>query len=734
MRDSYPRSTFAGITLTAFLLALLLAAGCVDPLASRKLLTYEAVYGPRKVSFSGTYARGLKWLPDGEHYLQREGDVLQRVVAATGVAAPLYDVEALAAALRAQGDFSTGAIVELSRQPTAFSPDYSVALLDHHDQLYLYRFADHALRRLTDIATERAEVTLSPDATTVAYLRAHELYVLDAASGRETQLTTGGNETLLNGRLDWVYQEELFGRGSYRGYWWSADGRQLAYLQLDDANVPTYPLVDYLPTHPAVELLRYPKAGDPNPLPRLGVVSVTGGPTTWVDLSAYAGTEILIVQVAWSPAGRLTFCVQDRESRWLELNEADPATGRVHVLVRDDSRAWLEEHGAPHWLTDGSFLWLSERDGYAHLYHYASDGRLLRRVTEGPWEVRALHGVDTDRNVYFSGTLDSPIEEHAYRVPVAGGHIERLTQRGASHATQFGTGCRWFIDTYSNVTTPPRVRLQAADGSLVRVISANDAPPPVGYQLDQPELLRVPTPRGYALNAMLIRPPGMQPGRKYPVMVFTYAGPHGPSVSNRWSGGHDLVKHLLAQQGYLVWTIDPHSASGEGAASAWQAYQQLGVAELADIEDSLRWLAEHAPVDLHRVGITGHSYGGFMVAYALTHSTMFRIGIAASAVTDWRNYDSVYTDRFMRTPANNPAGYQRSSAVAAARRLHGRLLLVHGAGDDNVHLQNALQLMDALADAGRPFDLMIYPRADHGLYDYDEHWSRLQWDFITAHL
>jgi len=730
----HPGSAAPRAALTFSLLILLVAGGCVAPSAGRKLLTYENVYGPQRVSFSGTYTRELKWLPDGQYYLERHGEVQQSVDAASGTCEPLYDVQALEAALREQGDFSDEAASSLARRPTTFSQDYATALLEHGNRLYLYRFAEHTLQRLTDEPAEHEEVTLSPDATAVAYIRAHDLYTLDIASGLETRLTTDGSDTLLNGQLDWVYQEEIYGRGKFRGYWWSEDGRHLAYLQLDDANVPTYPLVDYLPTHPTVEMLRYPKAGDPNPIPRLGIVSAVGGPTTWVDLSAYDGTEILIVQVSWSPSGRLLFSVQDRESRWLELNDVDLATGGPHVLMLDESPAWLEDHGAPRWLDDGSFLWLSERDGYTHLYHYAADGALLRRLTEGPWEVRTLHGVDTKQFVYFSGTLDSPIEEHVYRVPLAGGRIERLTPCGCSHAAQFSTDCRWFIDTYSNVATPPRVSLQAADGSLVRVISANDARPPAGYRLDQPELLRVPTSRGYALNAMLIRPPHVTPGHKYPVMVFTYAGPHGPSVSNRWSGGHDLVKHLLAQQGYLVWTIDPHSASGEGAASAWQAYQQLGVTELADIEDSLRWLAEYAPADLERVGITGHSYGGFMVAYALTHSKMFRIGIAASAVTDWRNYDSVYTDRFMRTPANNPEGYVKSSAVSAAAKLHGRLLLVHGVADDNVHLQNALQLMDALESAGRSFDLMIYPRADHGLWNYDSHWSRLQWDFIRAHL
>jgi dipeptidyl-peptidase-4 len=246
--------------------------------------------------------------------------------------------------------------------------------------------------------------------------------------------------------------------------------------------------------------------------------------------------------------------------------------------------------------------------------------------------------------------------------------------------------------------------------------------------------VRVPTPRGHALNAMLLRPQDGRGHEKRPVMVFTYAGPHGPSVSNEWSGTGGMLKQLLATEGYLVWTVDPYSASGEGEISAWHAYGRLGVTELEDLEDSLRWLADHADADLTRVGIFGHSYGGYMVAYALTHSEMFKVGIAAAPLSDWRNYDTIYAEPFMRTPANNPEGYQQSSVLAAAHQLHGRLLLVHGGDDDNVHLQNTMQLIHRLQEAGRRFDVMIYPQDGHGLYGNGDHWRRLRYDYIRENL
>jgi dipeptidyl-peptidase-4 len=380
-------------------------------------------------------------------------------------------------------------------------------------------------------------------------------------------------------------------------------------------------------------------------------------------------------------------------------------------------------------------LWQSERDGWRHLYHYERDGTLRRRVTSGGWEFRGILRVDESAgHVYFNARRDTVLENHVYRVGLGGGPITRLTEPGFSHRVRLAPTCRMMIDTYSSIDTPPRVALRDVTGTLIRVISENEVPALAAYRRSPPEFVRVPTSRGYSLNGALIRPPHRRWWKRYPVMVFTYAGPHGPIVHNRWEGRHDAFKQLLAQQGILVWTVDPHAASGEGAVSAWHSYKRLGVTELADLEDSLRWLARHAQADLSRVGIQGGSYGGFMTAFALTHSDMFSLGIAVSSVTDWRNYDSIYTEAFMLTPEHNPEGYAASSVTAAADRLHGRLLLVHGALDDNVHLQNAMQLMDALQRAGKSFDAIVYPRDDHGVWRYRNHWPRRRYEFIVNNL
>ncbi len=323
--------------------------------------------------------------------------------------------------------------------------------------------------------------------------------------------------------------------------------------------------------------------------------------------------------------------------------------------------------------------------------------------------------------MYFSGTHDSPVEEHVYRVAISGGPPTRLTEPGYHHHADFDPQGQFFFDHFSNLSTPPKLLLRHADGHTTTRHQYRSLPPVV---------LRIPTPHGRHLNATLIRPPH-RPGRpRLPVVMFVYGGPHAPAVRNHWEGQYGLIKQALAQKGFLVCTCDPYSASGEGAVSAWEAYQRLGATELHD----LHWLAEHEQADLARVAIEGFSYGGFLVAYALTHSTMFKVGVAGAPVCDWRNYDSIYTERFMRLPQNNPDGYQTASVRAAAHRLHGRLLLVHGTEDDNVHLQNTLQLIHDLQAAGKEFDLMLYPGNGHGIGHNRQHWLKLWLGYIERNL
>jgi len=751
----------------AALLLGLTAARAQD--SARKPLTYETLYGEARVNFDGSYARGLEWLDDQAAYLQRDEGVLTRVDAESGVAQPAYDVAAFEAALRAQGDFDEQAAARFAKRPTQWNAARDVALIAHDGRLYIYRVGERAVRKIADAIAgdaaddegdergpprgRRREITLGSRGRYVFCVRDNDLHSIDTRNGRERRLTRDGSATTLNGVLDWVYQEEIYGRGNWRGYWVREDEEYVAFLQLDESRVPLYSIIDQDPTHPELEQANYPKSGDPNPGVRVGIVGAGGGFVKWADLSAYEGMDILVMRVSWAPSGRVILSVQDREQRWMELLEADPRSGRTRVLLREDSPAWVDDIAHPHWLGDGTFLWLSDRDGYRHIYHYAlndaqpgadasarSDARggaarLIGRVTRGDWTVRELHGADEAAGlVYFEATCDTDVERHAYRAPLEGGRPQRLTELGATHRADFDRSFRYFIDTFSDIATPPRVYLRRIDGSVLRVISENKVAALDEYRLGTPEFVRVPARDGFELNAMVLRPPDFDPARKHPVWCYVYAGPASATVRNAWNSRQMMFFHLLASEGYVVWYCDPRSACGRAPWTAWQAYARLGQTEIDDIEDGVRWLIGQGYVDPARIGISGHSYGGYMTSYALTHSELFKLGIAGAPVTDWRNYDTIYTERYMRTPQNNPDGYERGSVVAAAGDLRGRLLLIHGMLDDNVHFQNAAQLINALHKAGKQFDLMIYPRDRHGINRGGEHYRALTWKYIRENL
>jgi dipeptidyl-peptidase-4 len=391
----------------------------------------------------------------------------------------------------------------------------------------------------------------------------------------------------------------------------------------------------------------------------------------------------------------------------------------------------------PIWLKDGSFIWASERDGWEHLYHYSADGKLLRQITEGKWEVRSIEGVDEANGfIYFTSTEHSHIAPHAYRIKLDGTGLTRITTAEGSHRVELSPANNYFIDVWNDLNTPSQVRLHDAAGKLVRVIAENKVDTLKQYKLGAPELLQVKTRDGFVMEAMMIKPPDFNPSKKYPVMSFTYGGPHAPQVKNSWGGQTYMFHQLLAQKGYIIWVCDNRTASGKGLESTWPVYKNFGELELRDIEDGLTWLKSQSYIDGTRIGIWGWSYGGFMTSYALTHSQSFKIGIAGGTVADWRDYDSIYTERYMQTPQNNPEGYKKSSPVHAAKNLHGKLLLIHGSIDDNVHMQNTMQFVYELQKAGKQFQLMLYPKSRHGVTDplLLKHMRQMMLDYIVENL
>lgn len=725
------------------LLLLLIISGSV--LAQQKLLTIDDIFDPvRRVNFSGSVPT-VRWLKDGRHYLQANDPTrtvmprLQKVDALTGDAVPLFDAARMESAFKAIPGITAQEARQISNRGSyQLNPAETAVLINFANDIFYYELGSDKATRLTNNPEEEVGDMFSPDGRMVSFVRGNNIYVLDLGTDRERRLTSDGGPKTINGRLDWVYQEELYGRGNFAGYWWNSDSTMIAFLHLDERPVPEFTVVDHVPYDQNVEVTTYPKAGDPNPIVTLGVVNAAGGAARWINTYKYQPADFLIPRVTWTPDGKsVVYQAQNREQTFLDLNFADARDGQSTTVLHETSKAWVEVIDNPSWLKDGSFLWLSERSGWRHIYHYAADGKLLHQVTSGQWETRILEGVDETKGwVYFAGTEHSHTAPQAYRVKLDGIELTRLTTSEGSHRVDFSPTFSYFTDLWSDLNTPSQMRLYSADGKLVRVIEENTVDALAQYRLGKAELLQVKTRDGFTMEALMIKPPDFDPTKKYPVLEFTYSGPHAPQVRNAWGGAAYMWHQLMAQKGYIIWICDNRTASGKGVEAAWPAYRNLGEWELRDLEDGLSWLKSQPYVDGTRIGLWGWSYGGYMTSYALTHSQSFKIGIAGGTVADWRNYDSVYTERYMQTPQNNLDGYKKSSPVNAAKDLHGKLLLIHGAIDDNVHLANTIQFVYELQKAGKQFQLMVYPKSRHGVVDpvLVKHMRTMMMEYILANL
>lgn len=709
--------------LLALLLPAVMHAQQVQTTPARRTLrelTLESIYDPKnRVAFAGAQQSGFVWLDEKTIAWPRtdeNGDVVEQVALDTesGKRRTLFDAARLQAEVRKLPGVSEESVRRLPLQKEwTFSPDKRNAVLTIAGDLYLFARDSGALRRLTTASGEELEPTFSPDGKAIAFVRNSNLFVVDIAAQRERQLTSDGNGDILNGILDWVYQEEIYGRGNFKAYWWSHDSSRLAYLQLDEHPVHRFTVVDHIPYAQKLEVTAYPQAGDPNPIARLFTVPADGGARA--EISTAAGD--LIVNVAWSPDSKsVVFQTQDREQTRLDLLAASATGGDPKTLIHETTPAWVDRADNPVWLSDGSFLWRSERSGFSHLYHYSADGTLRRAVTNGAWEVRSVHGIDAaNRWIYFSGTERSVLGLDVYRIALDGTGLTRLSARPGTHAATFNPSYSAYVDSWSTIERPAEISFYRADGSNGRVIDENPPSTLQQYRLSKPEFVQVPARDGFPLEAMILRPADFDPSRKYPVYQFTYAGPHSQQVRNAWRGASYLYWQLVAQRGAIVFICDNRSASGKGAQSAWPVYKNFGALELRDLEDALRWLTSQPYVDGSRALLDGWSFGGFMTAYALTHSTMWSAGIAGGTVADWRDYDSVYTERYMLTPEHNKEGYDRASPRFSAANLHGKLLLLHGSIDDNVHVQNTVQFAYELQKAGKIFQMMLYPKSRHGV-------------------
>ncbi len=709
-----------------------------------KPLTVERIYG--QPSLSGKLTTGIAWSPDGKllSYFHRAGEGpdaktdIWALEVATGERRLLVDADKLRGLLplsEAEGGGQQTGLGRVTPQEYFWAPDGRALLFVTPDHLYWFDLKTQTGKRLAGPPAEGPgapkapalhDPKVSPDGRWVSFVRSYDLWVVNVATGEEKQLTRSGREEWMNGQLDWVYPEELEIRTAY---WWSPDSSAIAYLQMDERPVTQYPLVNFLSYVGKSETMRYPKAGDANPIVRVGVVSLAEGSSRWMD----TGREpnIYIARVQWlRDSKRLAIERLNRAQNKLELLFAEAADGRSQVVLAEEDKYWINLHDDLYFFADGRrFLWSGERNapegefpnpgGFRHLYLYDLSGKLLKQLTHGDWEVAALAGVDEQRGmIYFTATEKSPIERHLYRVGLEGGAVTRLTRDAGAHAIKMAPDAAHYLDTYSNAITPSRQDVYRADGAGRAVLHENKVAELAAYKLQPVEFFTVPGADGTALEALMIKPPGFDASRKYPVLVNLYGGPHGQVVRNAWGGSNFLWHQLMAQKGFLIFAVDNRGMAARGHAFEAPIYHRMSEVELADQLAGVAYLKSLPYVDASRIGIWGWSYGGYMTCTAMLNAAdVFKAGFAGSPVTDWRQYDTIYTERYMGLPQENVEGYKQSSPVTRVAQLKGKLLIAAGTGDDNVHFANTVEFSEQLIKAGHYAEILIYPGRGHGISD-----------------
>ena len=642
----------------------------------------------------------------------------------------------MAAAVASANALRRSAPIQVLPWPQAVDAAGRRALFIFDGDLFLLEFSTSTFVRLTTTAAEEKSPEFSPDGNHLAFVRNNDLYVTDCAtrSARsaariETRLTRDGSDTTLNGTLSWLYWEEIFGRRDI-GYWWSPDSKSIAYLQTDDSQVPISTFVDFQPEAPRVIRQHYPKAGAPNPVVRTGIVDLGGTRVTrWVRIIDKPFDTLL--RVKWLPDGRrLSVQTQTRDQREVRLYLVDRATGTATRVMTETGAGWINIHDDLHFLADGRhFLWASERDGNNHLYRYTLDGRLVNQITRGPWSMmssagvawvrQAVAGIDeTAGSVYFTAMERSSVTRDLYRIGLDGTGLSRISTQAGSHRVSMAPNAQFYLDTFSDVTTLPSMTLRRMDGSTVQEL----APPRTGmlapYAMQWPELTTIPASDGFKMPARILRPANFRADRKYPVIMNVYGGASIPIVSNAWAGD-TLFYQLLLAEGYVVVKVDNRSATGISKTLENSVIGRLGEGEAADLVDAAKWLGAQSWVDPARIGVWGWSNGGYMTLNLMTRSNAFKAGISVAPVTDWRFYDSRWAEAFLGMPRLNPKAYDDASPITRASALHGRVLIVYGTYDDNVHPQNELAFIDSLIKAGKLFDVMVYPMRKHDIGDRD---------------
>lgn len=694
-------------------------------------LTVDRIYS--QPSLSGHLTRGISWSPDGKKlsFFETKGTKVElwSMDPSSGERTLLIPADKLETVLPPppKQTQATGAGRHAPSQ-YLWAPSGDALLFVATESLAWFDLKTQIARVLVSGKAELSDVKISPDGKYVSFLRDHNLWLVGVSDGKERALTTGGAEELRKGELDWVYPEEL---DIYSAYWWAPDSSAVAYLEMNEHPVAQFPMVNFESYTGEAEMQRYPVAGGKNPVVRVLVASVNGGEPHAMDIGSE--TDMYLPRVNWLPDSRhLAVQRLNREQNQLDLLLVDSTTGKCSPLLTEKDPYWINVHDDLYFFKDNKrFLWSSERSGFNHLYLYDLSGKQLAQVTKGDWEVSHVTGVDESKGiVYFTATEKSPTQRHLYRVALDGTGFARITKDDGMHTPQLSPDNAFFVDTYSNAMTPPRQDVFRADGAPTATINENKVPELAQYHLSPVEFFTVKARDGVLLNAFLIKPPQFDPSKKYPVIVYTYGGPHAQVVLNGWGGPNILWHQMMAQKGYIIFALDNRGSAGRGHAFETPIYHKFGGPELADQRDGVAWLQQQPWIDPARIGIHGWSYGGHMTLHAMFEAgDLYKVGFAGGPVTDWHFYDSIYTERYMGLPDKNADAYKNSSPASHAAGLKGKLLIAHGTGDDNVHYSNTLTVINDLIDGGRYVEVIAAPGRGHGVSDPPA--RKIVWNRVT---
>ena len=698
--------------------------------APLKPLTIEDLYQPG--GLTGRGPETVEWSPDGTKlsFVQRDesggkGD-LWYADTATGEKKVLVSAAKLAKldpdVNKVKNEREKERLTRYHVAPYLWAPDSKHLIFNSQGQLWLYDLGTETAVQFTSAGDPSGDPKFSPDGNHVAYLRKHNLYVRRVSGTDEKQLTKDTSENLLNGDIDWVYAEEL---GVRSNYFWSPDSKEIGFLHMDETNVPTYPITDWIPTHPTVDQEKYPKVGDPNPVVKLGVVDVEKAKPRWITLGE--DPETYIPRFGWVRENVMWAVVQNRAQDKIDLYFVDSKTGRSKIVFSETMPgAWMDFENVeiPFLKKTGGFLWVSWRDGNMHIYYYSFDqknpmgaeAKLERQLEKGDYEVLSIKGVDeASGTVFFEANKDDPRQSHIYSVKLDGSGFKDLTPEEGIHTATFSEDGKHYTHMYSGPQAAPALSLCVVGGSCNAVWKAHDEI--AEYGLRAPKYLELKAEDETTLYGRLLLPPDGAASAKIPVIVHIYGGPASQTVRKSVP---DPFDEILARKGFAVFSVDNRGTPGRDRKFQTAIRHEFGAVELKDQLRALdQLLAQYPQLDGGRVAIWGWSNGGSKTLYAMTHSDRFRAGVAVAPVTNQANYDSIYTERYMGLLKENRAGYEQSDLTRSANKLHGSLLLVHGTGDDNVHFQNSIQMINALIAGREQFRLMIYPNKTHSIAGRD---------------